>query len=171
MDEYGILRFCSRYDNADIGEEAKHPKLLPRNNYFTRLLILEVHGRLAHAGIAHILNQLRQEYWILQGRVEVRHILYQRVVCKCHHGPPFCLPPMPPWPKERVSASDPFRYVGLDYLGPLHVKEGNVSQKMWICLFTCMAVRSVHLELVKGLSAELFLDCVRRFIARRVNQL
>ena len=41
------------------------------------------------------------------------------------------------------------------------------TQKIWICLFTCMAVRSVHLELVKGLSAELFLDFLRRFIARR----
>ena len=62
MDEYtvyGIQHCHSRYDNADIDEEAKHPKLLPRparNNYFTCLLILEVHGRLAHAGIAHTLN-------------------------------------------------------------------------------------------------------------------
>jgi len=38
---------------------------------------------------------------------------------------------------------------------------------MWICLFSCLAVRAVHLELVKGLSGQLFLDCLRRFIARR----
>jgi len=38
---------------------------------------------------------------------------------------------------------------------------------MWICLFTCLAARAVHLEMVKGLSAEVFLDCVRRFISRR----
>ena len=74
---------------------------------------------------------------------------------------------MPPWPKEKVSVSDPFKYVGLDYLGPLHVKEGNTVQKMWICLFTCLAVRAIYLDLVKGLSAQLFLDCLWRFIARR----
>ena len=74
---------------------------------------------------------------------------------------------MPPWPKERVSKSNPFTYVGLDYLGPIQVKEGNTVTKMWICLFTCLAVRAIHLELVKGLSAQLFLDCLRRFIARR----
>ena len=39
--------------------------------------------------------------------------------------------------------------------------------KMWICLFTCLAVRAVHFEIVKGLSALLFLDCVKRFIAGR----
>ena len=38
---------------------------------------------------------------------------------------------------------------------------------MWICLFTCLAVRAIHLEIEKGLSAQLFLDCLRRFIARR----
>jgi len=38
---------------------------------------------------------------------------------------------------------------------------------MWICLFTCLSVRAVHLELVRGLSAQQFLDCVRRYVARR----
>ena len=83
------------------------------------------------------------------------------------HGAPFALPRMPPWPKERVSKSVPFQYVGLDYLGPIRVKENGEVQKMWICLFTCLAVRAIHLELVKGLSAEQFLDCLRRYIARR----
>ena len=47
------------------------------------------------------------------------------------------------------------------------MKEGNTVQKMWICLFTCLAVRAIHLEIEKGLSAQLFLDCLRWFIARR----
>jgi len=167
LDEFEILRCHGRYAYADINEDAKHPKLLPRRSYFTKLLILEVHGRLIHSGVSLTLNHLRQEYWIPHGRVEVKYVLNQCVVCRHHHGAPFCLPDMPPWPKERVSASDPFKYIGLDYLGPVQVKEGNTVQKMWICLFTCLAVRAIHLELVKGLSAQLFLDCLRRFIARR----
>jgi len=74
---------------------------------------------------------------------------------------------MPPWPKERVSKAKSFTYVGLDYLGPIQVKEGNNIVKMWVCLFTCLAVHAIHLELVKGLFAQLFLDCLRLFIARR----
>ena len=74
---------------------------------------------------------------------------------------------MPPWPRERVSRSTPFQYVGLDYLGPIRVKEGGSLEKMWICLFTCLAIRAVHLELVRGLSAQQFLDCLRRYISRR----
>jgi len=76
------------------------------------------------------------------------------VICKRHNGAPFTLPGMPPWPKERISKSAPFQYVGLDYLGPINVKENGMVQKMWICLFTCLTVRAIHLELVKGLSAD-----------------
>ena len=93
-DEFGILRCHGRYANADISEETKFPKLLPRRNYFTQLLILEVHGRLVHAGISHTLSQLHQEYWIPQGRAEVRHVLQfanammdLHFLCQiCHHG-------------------------------------------------------------------------------------
>ena len=74
---------------------------------------------------------------------------------------------MPPWRRERVSRSEPFQFIGLDYLGPINVKEGESVGKMWVCLFTYLSIRAVHLELVKGLSAQMFLDCLRRFISRR----
>lgn len=61
------------------------------------------------------------------------------------------MPKMPPWPKERVREAIPFEYTGLDYFGPLYIKhyDGNepVSKKIWVCLFTCMVVRAIHLEL------------------------
>ena len=81
LDEFEILRCHGRYAYADINEETKCPKLLPRGSCFTRLLTLEVHGRLVHGGVSHTLNQLRQEYWIPHGRVEVKRVLYQCVVC------------------------------------------------------------------------------------------
>lgn len=42
-----------------------------------------------------------------------------------------------------------------------------VTQKVWVCLFTCLAVRAVHLEVIHDLSAQQFVLCLRRFIARR----
>ena len=82
-------------------------------------MIQEIHRRLIHAGVSHTLSQVRQEYWIPQGRVMVRHVISQCIICKCHNGLSFCLPNMPPWPKERVLRSTPFQYIGLDYLGPI----------------------------------------------------
>ena len=78
------------------------------------------------------------------------------MICKYYNGPSFCLPNVPTWPRERVSRSTPFQHVGLVYLGPIHVKDGGTLEKMWVCLFTCLAIRAMHLELVRGLTARQF---------------
>ena len=166
VDEFGLLRCCGRFQNADISEQAKYPKLLPRQEHFTRLVIQYVHERLIHAGVSHTLAAIRQEYWIVKGRMEVKTVSHC-LVCRRHEGPSFSLPRMLPWPRERVAQSLPFQFIGLDYLGPVLVKEGGEVIKTWICLFTCMAVRAIHLEWVKNLTPEQFLSCLRRFVARR----
>ena len=77
---------------------------------------------------------------------------------------------MPPWPKERVVEALPFEYTGLDYFGPLYIKQYTnddtpVYKKVWVCLFTCMVVRAIHLELVEDMSANEFLLCLCHFMA------
>ena len=42
------------------------------------------------------------------------------------------LPKMSPWPWERVSQPESFQYIGMEYLGPLRVKEGNVIIDMFV---------------------------------------
>ena len=74
---------------------------------------------------------------------------------------------MPPWPCERVSRSDPFQFVGLDYLGPVFVRGLSGLDKVWICLFTCLTVRAIHLEWATDLTEIQFLSCIRRFVSRR----
>ena len=75
-----------------------------------------------HAGIAHTSAQIRKEYWIPQGCVEVRRVLSQCLICFRYDRPSFQLPRMPPWLRERVSQSHPFQFVGLGYLGTVYVK-------------------------------------------------
>ena len=52
-------------------------------------------------------------------------------------------------------------------LGPLLISSENDVLKNWICLYTCVNVRAVHLELIEDMTTESFLLCLRRFIARR----
>ena len=83
------------------------------------------------------------------------------------------MPRMPPWPKERVNEALPFEYTGLDYFGSLYIKQypdashQQAEKKVWVCLFTCLVVRAVHLEIVEDMSTDQFLLGLRRFIARR----
>ena len=47
------------------------------------------------------------------------------------------------------------------------MKGADGASKVWICLFTCLVTRAVHLELNHNLSTEDFLMALRRFIACR----
>ena len=62
----------------------------------------------------------------------------------------------------------PFEFTGLDYFGSLLIKQSDSSTtKVWVCLFTCFAIRAVHLEFVDDMSTAAFISGLRRFIARR----
>ncbi|KAL6726143.1 hypothetical protein Aduo_008145 [Ancylostoma duodenale] len=53
-------------------------------------------------------------------------------------------------------------------MGPLLVRsERTQERKVWVCLFTCMTTRALHLEAVIDNSTTQFLLAFRRFIARR----
>ena len=74
---------------------------------------------------------------------------------------------MTPWPRERVSKATPFTYTGLDYLGPLYIKEKAETSKVWICLFTCLTVHAIHLEIIQDMPTYKFSLALCRFIARK----
>ncbi|KRX59253.1 hypothetical protein T09_9840 [Trichinella sp. T9] len=70
-------------------------------------------------------------------------------------------------PKMRTSETFPFENTGLDFIGPLHIDREDGCTKGYMCLFTCMVTRSIHLELLSDLSAERFIQALNRFVARR----
>ena len=73
-------------------------------------------------------------------------------------------------PEQRVIPSAPFCKVGVDFGGPftVHCKgRGSKSRKVFMAVFVCFVVKAVHLEIVSDLTTQAFLNCLRRFIARR----
>ena len=74
-------------------------------------------------------------------------------------------PSSPPLPDFRVREAPPFTFTGVDFAGPLYVRDN--EEKVWLCLYTCCVTRAVHLEIAPGLSAQTFILCFRRFAAHR----
>ncbi|KRZ86993.1 hypothetical protein T08_13605 [Trichinella sp. T8] len=61
-----------------------------------------------------------------------------------------------------------FAHIGMDFAGPLFTRVGRkVTSKCYVCQFTYMASRAVHLELVSQLTTARVMQALRRFIARR----
>lgn len=61
----------------------------------------------------------------------------------------------------------PFTRVGVDYFGPFEVRCGRSLIKKYGVIFTCLAVRAVHIELASSLDTDLCINALWRFIARQ----
>ena len=170
LDLQGLWRCRGRIQHANIPYDTKHPILLPREHPLTKLIILHSHERVYHNGLKETLTEIRSQYWIPKGRSLVQKILHHCVVCRRLEAPSFRSPQPPPLPPFRVTEAPAFTYTGVDFAGPLLVKQVESSledRKVWLCLFTCCVTRGIHLELVPNMTTEAFFRCFRRFVARR----
>ncbi len=167
VDSAGLLRCRGRISNAQISYDIKYPILLPTDSPFTKLVIENAHQTLLHSGVQSTLAQIRQRYWVPKGRVAVRRYLSKCITCRKCIGGPFQLPQMPPFPAHRIQKARPFQYTGIDYFGPVWVKYASEKIKIWVCLFTCLVIRAIHLEPITDMTSQSFLLSLRRFIGRR----
>ena len=71
------------------------------------------------------------------------------------------------FPECRLEPGIVFRNTGVDYFGPIIIKERRSEVKVYGCLFVCMATRACHLELVDDLSTDHFIMALKRFTGRR----
>ena len=170
-DENGVLRCKGRIQNSSLPYDTKFPVLLPQKHHFTELIILQCHAIVKHNGVRETLTQVRSHYWIPKGRQEVKRLLSRCVKCRKITGKPCSAPPPPPLPQFRVSDDLAFSQVGVDFAGPLYVRDIYTSNsemhKCQIALFTCASTRAIHLELTPNLSASSFQRALKRFMARR----
>ncbi|KAL9975369.1 hypothetical protein ACROYT_G012524 [Oculina patagonica] len=170
-DEQGVLRCKGRIQNSSLPYSAKFPILLPRKQHFTKLVIMQAHGNVKHNGVRETLTEIRAQFWIIKGRQAVKDVLSKCVTCKKILGRAYSTPPAPPLPSFRVSDDLAFSKVGVDFAGPLYVKNIYESKgemfKCYIALFTCASTRAIHVELVPDLTASSFLRVLKRFFFRR----
>jgi len=139
------LRVGGRIHKSLLPEEEKHPIILPSKHPVVKLLMEDVHRRELHAGVEHTLSVLRQRFWLIRGRSTVRETLRNCLICRHYQTKPFGQQ-MAPLPEDRIKPAPPFTNVGIDFAGPLYLKDS--GEKAYICLFTCAVTRAVHLELV-----------------------
>jgi len=71
-------------------------------------------------------------------------------------------------PVDRVTPDrPPFTSVGVDCFGPFLVKRGRTEVKRYGIVFTCLAIRAIHIEVLHSMDTTSFVNSFRRFIARR----
>ncbi|KAL3084097.1 hypothetical protein niasHS_008736 [Heterodera schachtii] len=165
------LKCQGRLGNANLPIQSKNPIFLPAEAWTTKLIIVHYDRIHKHCGPRILLSKIREKFWIPRGRQTVQNALYSSRIgcleCKREKLKPYAYPEAPNLPKERVNETRPFNNTGIDYFGPLKVKRGPETVKVYVALFTCLVIRAIHLEVADDYSAEAFLRVFRRFAARR----
>ncbi len=170
LDAYGLIRVGGRTEHSSLPYSRRHPMILPGSHALTKLIIQTEHLRLLHAGPTLVAAMLSYRFHILGSRRTIRSVTRACVVCRRVSAKP--KPQMlGQLPADRLKPGSVFERTGVDYAGPVMVKSGPVRKptlvKAYICVFVCLAVKAVHLEVVSDLTSKAFIAAFRRFISRR----
>ncbi|XP_047032787.1 uncharacterized protein LOC124639459 isoform X2 [Helicoverpa zea] len=170
VDEDGLIRVGGRLDNSPYDYNIKHPILLCCKHHITKLIFHEYHYDLLHAGPQLLIASIRQVYWPLGGRNLSKSVVKHCIKCfkfKCQNIQPV----MGQLPVNRTQLEFPFLNSSVDYAGPILIADrkgrGCKLVKAYLCIFVCLAVKAVHIELVTDLTKEGYMAALSRFVARR----
>ena len=170
VDTEGLLRLEGRLSKSpELSKDMKHPLILPSRSGLTRLVVLHYHENSSHVGVQHTLLCTRKKFWIVNGNGAVKRYLRQCGQCALEKARPV-RQLMADLPIERTtSCHKAFAVCGVDYFGYVNYVEGRSTKKAWGLLFTCLASRAVHVEIVTSLSLKDFLLAFSRFNDVRGN--
>jgi hypothetical protein len=171
LDENGVIRVGGRIRNENLAYNQKHPVLIPKNHNVTEAIIRHFHVKNLHSGTQSTLASIRQQYWPIAGRNKIKQIIHKCISC-FRAKPIIAQQKMGDLPVKRLEPARPFINSGLDYCGPILIKthRGRGKQKTikaYVCLFICLSTKAIHIELVSDLTADTFLDALKRFVSRR----
>lgn len=160
--EDGVLRVGGRLDFLEGETNYANPIIIDGKHRMCTLLLQKYHNRYNHQNYSTVLNELRQKYWAIGSRRELKRFKLHCSECIIRKATP------------EYQQMGQLPRVRLDYgcrprsdFGPTEVAVGRRREKRYGVLFTCMVCRAVHIEVAASLSTDSFLMAWSQFVSRR----
>jgi len=172
VDEEGVLRIGGRLRRSKITSNEKFPMIVPKRHHIALLIVRHYHERVNHQGRHFTDGAIRMAgYWILGGKRLISSMIRKCVKCLKLRGK-LETQKMSDLPEGPLDPAPPFSYVGVDVFGPWKVvarrtRGGEAHNKRWAVIFTCLAIRAIHIEMIEDMSSCSFINALRRFISIR----
>ncbi|XP_059217542.1 uncharacterized protein LOC131994720 [Stomoxys calcitrans] len=170
VDEEGIIRVGGRLQNSNFPYDMKHPMILTKSSPLSYFIVSDAHERTLHGGVTLTMSFVNRKFWIVSGNQLAKRVIHNCMRC-FRYSAKTVQQVMGNLPRVRLTMTRPFKHSGVDYAGPIPIRNSNLRSssvsKGYICLFICMVTKAVHLEAVSDLTTNAFLAAFRRFISRR----
>ena len=173
LDEYGVIRVGGRLAKSPYSVDVKHPVIIPQLHPLTTALFNHFHEKSGHQGRQITRGALSDAgIYILHGSSVVKKLIRECVTCRRIRGK-LVTQKMADLPEDRVAEIPPFYNCGIDVAGPWYVRDGVTTRrrsgraKVWLLMFTCLASRAVHIELLYAMDTAAFILAYKRFVALR----
>ena len=115
--EDGVLVVGGRLRRAQsLPYKMRHPKIIHSHHELAQPIVEEMHHIYHHPPTEHLLNQIRQEYWIIHGRQAVWNAKFKCSYCYRQTAKPL-KQQMGNLPKCRLEPGTVFTDTGVDFFG------------------------------------------------------
>ena len=168
IDEDGIIRSNSRLANALVSTATKKPKILDGRNRIIRLFLELQHNINGHVAVEQQTHIIQLNFWVLQCKTVMKKISNRCYECR-RQRQLNTQPQMSDLPSYRFSVKPvAFKETGVDFFGPFEIySQINTAMKVYCCLFTCLTIRAVHIEVTRNMQKESCIMAFQRFFSRR----
>ena len=136
----------------------------------TRILVETEHKKYLHAGVAPLMSVIGHTYFIKGLKAFLKKL--SRSCPECQQANAVPLQQRLGWlPTARTSVAPPFSRTGIDFAGPLTLREGSTRKPVlylaYICVFICVVTRAMHLEVCRSMDTQEFVATFRKFCNQR----
>ncbi|XP_075258345.1 uncharacterized protein LOC142350383 [Convolutriloba macropyga] len=168
IDKDGIIRSNSRLANAPVSTATKKPIILDSRSRIIRLFLELQHDINGHVGVEQQTHIIQLNYWVIQCKTVMKKISNRCYECR-RQRQLNSQPQMSDLPNYRFSVKPvAFKETGVDFFGPFEIySQINTAMKVYCCLFTCLTIRAVHIEVTSNLQKESCIMAFQRFFSRR----
>ena len=155
--EWEVIRVSGRLGQSPFAEAKKFPILKSNKSKLVLLHANLFYEAALHGGGQLTLNLLRQEYWIINGKLITNNFIKKCVTC-FRFSTTLLHQLLADSPSERTTPSRPFSNCEIDLAGPISIKNDHDNRlKIYFALFVCIATEAVHIEMVSSLNES---DCI-----------
>ncbi|XP_075254760.1 uncharacterized protein LOC142346138 [Convolutriloba macropyga] len=163
LDSGGLLRVEGRIQKSGLPFQSQHPVIHHSKCRVAKLHIEKAHHDCGHHGFEHICAHIQATFMIVGIHRALRALGKYCFICRrlrVDNVRPKKAPLPNFWFLEHAKLY-PFRNTGMDMFGIFHLeKSRNRTELNYVCMFTCLFTRAVHLEVCDDLSTDFLLMAI-----------